>query len=119
MTDVKVLIAALTTERNAIDRAITGLKAMSEMRATPSASAPKVKTARTRAPKTRMRFSEDTKAEIVARMAVASNQSVTARILAHQFGVSFNTIQSGWKRWQKQLNNGAQPTTSESAIGVQ
>ncbi len=89
-TEVKTLIAALTTERNSIDRAIAGLQQMSEVR---DGAAPVVEK---RGRKKGWTFS----AEARARMGVAQR-------LRHA------------KAREALNHNGSQPETSASAIGVQ
>lgn len=119
MTDVKLLISALTTERNAIDRAISGLQQMSEIRA--SKTTPKPERVQ-RAPskqKHRMKLSADVKAQIVARMASASHRSRMAETLAKEFGAPYHTIQSGWRRWQTATDNGAAQSPVEAIANVQ
>jgi len=110
MSDVKTLIASLTAERNAIDRAIAGLQQMSEIRSHAAVATPKAKRQQGhREPwkrKPRIRLDDATKARIVERMAAAENRSEMARELSQELGSPFATIQSGWQRWQKQISNG-------------
>jgi hypothetical protein len=111
MTDVKTLIAALTTERDAIDRAISGLQQMSEIRSGQAQATPKPKTRR-RAAQPRIRLSDESKAQIVTRMAAAKHgeHRTLARALAQEFGARDVTIYTGWQEWEKRIGNGAEAT---------
>lgn len=101
-TDVKALIAALTTERNSIDRAITHLRALSPEPAQAIPVAPRnagvVRRARR---KTRTHLSAETKRAIVLRMQGASNLAREAKACAREFGGSALTIYTGWKAWER------------------
>lgn len=97
-TDVKTLIAALTTERDSIDRAISGLKALS-----PAAQADATPNAVKHTRRTRMRISDETKREIVAAMITSTNKAQTARKWAKVTGAQVSTIAMCWNTWRRSL----------------
>lgn len=96
-TEVKTLIAALTTERNSIDRAIAALKNMSDG-AEPT---PAVK--RTREPKRRVFLPDEAKAAIAQQMADAQpgTLAVVAKRMSREYGAPYNTIYTRWQMWGK------------------
>lgn len=114
--DVKTLIDALTTERNAIDRAIAGLKNMSDMKT--EAPAPAAKRTKTR--RTRTFLSDETKQQIVAAMRGAEygNLRSAANRCAREFGGSPNTIYLGWQRWSRVTNRAADIIEPATATDV-
>lgn len=93
-TEVQTLIAALTTERDSIDRAITALRAMSD--------APPTVRATTR---TRQWLPVSIKREIVQRMLAAKATgergavALEARQCAQDFGCRANTVRQNWMHW--------------------
>lgn len=102
MTEVKTLIAALTTERNAIERAIVGLQQMSEIRngARPKPAKP---SRRARAKAARTKWTDDVKRACAERMLEVDRQGGTlseaARALGREFSVPHLTINTSWRTW--------------------
>lgn len=107
--DVQTLIAALTTDRDSLTRAIESLQQISSLvETTPTPD-------RHRAPMKKAKrlvyLAAPIKAAIIARMALATNQSETARELSQEYGTRVNTIMSNWKKWRHAAaasDNGAQ-----------
>lgn len=124
-TDVKALIAALTSERNAIDRAIGSLRGISpEPEPAPRVAAPKTVRKVRKRPRAGFAIAPEKRAHIVSVMAAAKATGApmlrTARELSRTTGVAFATIATGWTRWRGQTDqpeivdpvngNGAEPT---------
>lgn len=104
MKEVQTLIAALTSERNAIDRAISGLKQMSEIRnGSTETQAPK---RRAKEVKHRVFLDESAKRVIADQMASAprGKGGEIAQRLSEEYGAPANTIYSNWRVWQSLLN---------------
>ena len=103
-TEVKTLIAALTTERNSIDRAIAALKQMSDSGepAPQRVTAPVRRVKRHRASPVPMAA----RRALVDAMSTAEDKWRTARRLATEYGLSPRTIRSGWLRWEREVNQG-------------
>ena len=101
-TEVKTLIAALTTERNSIDRAITALKAMSDSGEPKPVATAKART-RAKEAKPRTFLSDEVKRQIVLRMQGSPNLWATARLCAREFGAVATTVNTSWRVWQQQL----------------
>lgn len=103
-TDVQTLIAALTTERNSIDRAIASLKQMSD------SGEPKTKASAPRPRKQRRQtILPEAKAEIVTRMEGSNNKFFTAKTLGHEYGLKAQTIYTSWNKWKDAASNGNMP----------
>jgi hypothetical protein len=106
-TDVQTLIAALTTERDALDRAIVALRQIRTgeppRMAEPSARRPRH--ASKRIYSKRIHLSDHQKTEIVAALKTAPKGQKTemTRELARRFGIPLSTIQTGWLRWETEL----------------
>lgn len=108
-TDVQTLIAALTTERNSLDRAIVALQAISGNGAT-AQTAPKSTSGpikhRRPAPR-RKPLSEEAKADIVARLTRAADTfgGITAmsRVLAREYGANAGSLLTNWRMWQRNM----------------
>ncbi len=103
-SDVKTLIAALTSERNAIDRAITSLKSIGGVEEAPRVTAPvaRVKRATGRS-HNRTPWPLDIKRAVVSRMQQAYEQrEVMAQVageLSRRFGIPLPTITTNWRTW--------------------
>ena len=95
-TDVQLLITALTTERNSLDKAISALRAISPEKPAPVAQ----KVARRR---TRTFLSPELKQAIVARMQQASHGDMrrAAASAAREFGSTPGHIYLKWHTWER------------------
>lgn len=114
-TDVRLLIEALTTERNSIDRAISGLKAMSALRG----EAAPVSKPRPRGRKKRHLLSRAERTQALTQI----ERGDTVAAVAREFKVHPMTLYKMRSRAVKNQNgtsaNDVQPETNVSAIGVQ
>lgn len=114
-TDVRTLLAALHEERRLIDRAITGLQALSEHGvAVERPATTRVQKARKG---TRVRISDETKRRAIAAMEASSNRMATAKAIAREIGSSVSGIYTGWRGWRMQFDarsdtNGGQAQSS-------
>ena len=97
-TDVQLLITALTTERNSLDKAISALKMITTEKPAPVAQ----KVARPRR-RTRTFLSPELKQAIVARMQQASHGDMrrAAASAAREFGSTPGHIYLKWHTWER------------------
>lgn len=112
-TEVKTLIAALTTERDSIDRAIAGLKALSPVAQadTPSIAKPAKRVAKHR----NKNITEEAKRFAVdAMLSAPEGESMmrASKRVSRQTGIKALTIYTGWKTWKAKLNGGTATTTA-------
>lgn len=103
-TDVQTLIAALTTERNSLDRAISALQAI----APEKSAAPIAPVVRRRKITARTAISNDVKRAASARMSTASstggNLLNEAKAVARQYAVNYRTVYTSWRTWSRLLD---------------
>jgi hypothetical protein len=98
-SDVQTLIGALTTERDALDRAIVALKAIGR-----TAQRDAMTSRATSHPRpVRDVIDSRTKAEVAERMAHATHKSDMARKLGTEYGIKPQTIASAWCVWRRAL----------------
>ena len=116
-TQIKEVLHVLTTQRDALDRAITALAAVTNGRAPTGPVQPTA--TRRRRKTTRVHLNAEEKRACVVGMRLATGfgeKQAAAERLARQFGASPNTITCSWITWEKSAkSNGAIAATNLAA----